>query len=459
MDLTTGVWTDLEAANTLYNLYPYWKTCKNVLYVFDKTDGFWTDDLNVIKRIIGHFEQDLYLLQKKNGTIERSSKSYGNTTRMQNDMLVQLKTINVDNNWAKQTNNSSLGKLLFNNGYLDLKEQIFHEKGPYGFTHHHIVFFAKIEQDFGHLCEQDIVYMNDVQQRLFYNSLGNEVGEYLILMLARGLAGDKMKKILFGLGGTGCGKTVLSQAISQSCGDYVGCFNAENLSKSKYGNDEAQLMRWVMLLQHKRIIISNELDSTLELRSNMIKKMASCGDKLTGRTHCKEEEHFFTHFLPICFANDLPKIKTQDDAVDERLRIISYKKSYVRQPSNQFELLKDSNILEEIETPRFQKVFLALLIRKYFSLNHNVEQPEPQDVLLATKERVGDNCIVSFLRDFEITNDDVDYVESSKIQNWLQEHNFGTIEKLANDLKKYCKIQNILDVKRDYKKIRGISIR
>jgi hypothetical protein len=35
--------------------------------------------------------------------------------------------------------------------------------------------------------------------------------------LARGLAGDMMKRILFGLGCTNSGKTILTTAVSLSC--------------------------------------------------------------------------------------------------------------------------------------------------------------------------------------------------------------------------------------------------
>ncbi len=54
--------------------------------------------------------------------------------------------------------------------------------------------------------------------------------DYLILNLARGLAGDRTKRLFFGLGESGSGKTVITQAIMSSCGDYAGSFNAENLA-------------------------------------------------------------------------------------------------------------------------------------------------------------------------------------------------------------------------------------
>jgi hypothetical protein len=124
-DDTIGVLNDRDSAKMVYKLYPYWITCKSILYVFDKNSGLWTDNILTIKRIIGEFESSLYLLMPdKDGKLVKTStsKSYGSNTRMQNDMIVQLKSLEECNNdnWMKETQDSSLGKLLFNNGYMDL---------------------------------------------------------------------------------------------------------------------------------------------------------------------------------------------------------------------------------------------------------------------------------------------------------------------------------------------------
>ena len=158
--------------------------------------------------------------------------------------------------WLKQKECSSLGKLLFNNGYLDFKNGFkFFDKETYGFNPD-ILFMAKIDKDFLPFDEKQMEYLNDIKQRLFYNPLGKDVGDYFILNIARALMGDMMKRVLFGLGTTDCGKTILTKAMEYSLGGYIGSFNAENLLFRKTSNDEGQLMRWALLLRFKRIIIS-----------------------------------------------------------------------------------------------------------------------------------------------------------------------------------------------------------
>ena len=72
--------------------------------------------------------------------------------------------------------------------------------------------------------------MMDVKNRMFDVPFGNEIGDFLLLQLSRALAGDLMKRIMFGLGPSDCGKSTLVEACQLSFGEYVGNFNAETLS-------------------------------------------------------------------------------------------------------------------------------------------------------------------------------------------------------------------------------------
>ncbi len=170
---------------------------------------------------------------------------------------------------------------------------------------------------------------------MFYNTLGEVVGNYFIENLACGLMGHGMKRIIFGLGTTNTGKGVLTTALRLSCGNYVGSFTGENLAeRTNSSNDEAQKLRWAMLLKHKWIIISNEIRTNTNLNGVLINKIASGGDEITGRTHGGEETPFIPHFLTVLLANNIPKIESYDKAVDGRVRVVSYTKNYVDEPSN-----------------------------------------------------------------------------------------------------------------------------
>ena len=193
----------------------------------------------------------------------------------------------------------------------------------------------------------------------------------------------------------------------------------------------------------------------------MIKKIASGGDSLIGRNHCKAEEEFVTHFLPICFANDLPRIKPYDNAVDNRVRVISYAKKFVDEPTNENELKKDYGLMHEMKTVKFQRVFVGLLIRRYCWGIEQQYDTLPEEVKNAKKDWIETTCnyIEKFLESFEITNTDTDFVRSRDIEEWIKENKLGiTMTKFGLELKKYIAMKGITNVVNKYKKIEGKSV-
>ena len=458
----SGVCSDLEGAKKLYELYPHWVYCKKQLYVFDDTRGFWTECPITINRIIGRYTDSLYLMTKGADGMVKGTKSYGNTTVLQKYMVEQLKTLCIDEAWIDTTRDSSLGKLLFTNGYMDLATSIFYDVETYGYNPK-IVFYGRINHAFTVLFDDDMEYVSSIKQRLFYDTLGRSVGDYFILQIARGLAGDSAKlnkRVLFSLGETDCGKGALTTAITVSCGDYIGSFNAESLAYTKSSNDEAQKLRWALLVATKRIIISNEMNSRVELNGNLLKKLSSGGDPIIGRQHSSNETTFYTHFLPIVFANDMVKILPYDRAVDNRVRFVQYTKHFVDEPSNEFELKRDDNLKTEMETVRFQRCFVALLVKEYLDfIERGRKEIEPAEVIVAKELYVGtekSDIIEKFLNDYEITGNDADYVKSSDIEIWIQQSKLGiSTTKWGLEMNKYCKIHNHTGVVNKVKKYKG----
>ena len=319
---------------------------------------------------------------------------------------------------------------------------------------------------FGQFEDDDMEYIQSIKQRLFYDSMGKEVGDYFILNLARGLSGECMKRILFAIGDTNCGKGIITTATSKSIGDYFGAFNAESLAHRETSQEEAQIMRWVMLNRYKRIIISNEMKSGMTLNGNFIKKICSGGDTLIGRTHCKEETEFCTHFLPIILDNDMNKIMPYDNAVDDRVRCLIFPKRFIdKEPENIFELRMDVNLKKELELPRFQRCFVGMLLQSHleYVLNNKVET-EPDTVRNSKKELVeittDINFITGFLRDYEITGKADDFISNADVDRWIKENGVGiSLTKFSRDIKKHCFLHNIKGVENVIKKRMGKTVR
>ena len=459
-----GVTNDLEAAKKVFELFSYWFLCDGDLYVYDKKTGMYgcseTDHFKVIISLGSHL--NVISLDRK-GKINITDKNYANDINMMRKIIPIIKTFDGVKNdmWLDEMQETSLGKLLFTNGYYDFKLSKFFPVTDNGFNFPEILFMAKIDHE---LENFDNEYIDDIKNRFFHVPLGKDVGDYFALNIARGLAGDKMKRILFGLGAKNNGKSLLTKAICNACGKYVANFNGENLSSRNTSDDEAKQYRWAKLLRFKRLIFSNEMRTETKLNGNMIKKISSGGDKIIGRGHGQNEEEFIVAFLAVCFANDLPEMRPYDEALDTRIRIIQFDKEFVDgEPENEFQLKMDKNIESEIHTLEFKKAFIGLLIREYMNYMDNKDTDnEPVKCVIAKQDWTPENknFINDFANNFDITNDDKDFIESNRIQEWIDGSKLGiSMKKFAIEMKKYCVINKLENIGVKVKKINGKSIR
>ena len=421
-----------EATKLLYSAYPHWVYCENNLYVFDEDSGLWTTCDTIKNKLISKYAPIGF-----------------------NSNLNAIKTLReficifcIDNNWLKQKNSSGLGKLLFNNGYYDGDTKKFHSV-----FNPEVVFFSKIHHDYVPFTDEDQSPLDDLILKYFTNPLNLETGAYYIDTLAKGLFGFRHKRFLMGLGAGNNGKSKLLEALSLACGDYIGVFNGENLAYSKSSADEAAQNRWMMLLQHKRIVYSSEIKMDIIMNGNAMKKMTG-GDMMSGRTHNKEETLFEFHPLPILCANDIPKIKPYDGALDERLRVCSYKKTYVVGATGPDELEKDLNLDAEIKSAKFQRLLVLLFIQKYTK----VLMVEPDDVINAKKEWIDETAdlIQNIQLDFTFTNLETDFVTAKELNDWAVEKNLGVSStKLGREITKYAEKKSLDKIKSIQKKISG----
>ena len=138
-------------------------------------------------------------------------------------------------------------------------------------------------------------------------------------------------------------------------------------------------------------------------------------------------------------------------------------KSFVDNPTNQYELLKDRNIEAEMGSDRFKRMFLMLFIERYTEyVNNGCVETLPESVKYGKEEWIGNSeeikYVSQFQADFEITNDEADFVESACIENWLKSKDLGiSMKKFTAELKKHCSLKGLDNVYNKVKKIKGKS--
>ena len=117
---------------------------------------------------------------------------------------------------------------------------------------------------------------------------------------------------------------------------------------------------------------------------------------------------------------------------------------------------------EEFETLLFQRCFLEIFIRHYYLGREGHFKNEPIEVTQAKEDWIGTDigCISAFLQEYEITNDENDFVRSSEIQEWLEQGKFGiTMKKFGMEMKQYSVKNKLEYVVNNLKKINGKPIR
>jgi len=317
----------------------------------------------------------------------------------------------------------------------------------------------KIDYDFDlSIITEDSI--EDAKQRLFTLPLGEEVGNYFLEQLSMGLMGNMLKRFILALGESNAGKSLISKALGNACGEYVGSFNAESLAYTKSDADEASKMRWLHLLSNKRLIFSNELKMNVEINGNTIKKLSSGGDTLVGRQHNCAETQFKCLPLAVVFANDIPKIKPYDTALDNRIRVVSYNKKFVEEPTKSDELKADPEIENEIKTLQFKMSLVMLLLKTYVDIRDNGAMKEPEVVKAAKKEWLDEepDMIKSLLESYEFTDNKDDFIMSTELQDWVNGKNIS-ITKLGREINKYADINKYENIKVIVKKVEGKCVR
>ncbi len=439
-------YSEIDMKNMVLKEWEHFHYSNKVLYMFNDNDGMYSSDKACMRTKITD------ILISKTG-----SKAL--TIVRLTAVMKHIEGACNEPDWLNENANSSLGYILYKNGYYDFKQGKFYEH----YTPD-IVFMWRLNYDYEFNIDND--YIDSIRRRFFYEPLNVDVGDYYIQQLSRAVAGDVLKKMFLCIGSSGDnGKSTITNALNYVLGKGFSAFNAGVFIQTKSTADEAAKNRWSLLLRYCRIIASNEIDSKAVLDGNILKKHASGGDSLQGRGHGEGEVAYVPHYMCLLFQNDIGKISPFDKAIDNRTNVINYDKKYVDNPTLCNELQKiDIKLIEtEMKTDKFKQHMMYMFIQYYSKFLMNGEMEKPLCMRVAKDDWVGESSdpIVAFTDNYEITNNPDDYVESNDIQKWIDEEKLGiTMKKLAVDFKTYAtinKFDNVEIGKR--KKMSGKQIR
>ena len=452
---------DSEASMLIYeDLKDNVKSVEGIIYYRCK-NNVWSSNLKTINgEILNYIMNDSNIRRK----IERIDnvpiiKDYSqNTSSAINIRIAFIAKLSArnDTRWLMSAHESSLGKVLYKNGYLDFHNRKFVSNNDADYDYD-VSFFEIVDRNYIAISSDENSDERKAleihKDNLFYKPFTKELGDWYILKLARGMAGDAQKMVLFGIGNSNSGKSLLTSTLKDSFGGYVSGYNGENLIYKKNSNtDEAANMRWVYLLRSKRIVFSSEIKMGCQIDGNILKKLSNGGkDELTGREHCQNEQTFKVFFLPIVFANDIDDIKPCDDAVVKRIKSIPYNKVFVDEnPENEYEMKKTDEYNSDsgksiLKTDEFINCFVQILFDSYcnFISNGRVDV-EPELITASRKNVIGDvqvDLIKGFLELFDITNNVTDSTPSYIIEDEYLKPRGISVKKFNNEINKFFSME------------------
>jgi phage/plasmid-associated DNA primase len=426
---------DLQAIELLHHqLSNQFIYSENILFYRDQTYQWITDPKYIKSFLLQHTLTSNILKRDRKENLVPYLQSATTATTVSKALYEYLIHNNRKDNWFNHAIQSTKGKVLFNNGYFDIhNNQFIHTKSQeFQQTIDKLYFFERIDYDYE---QAPTNIKQDIKQRYFYNQFGQETADYFLYLHSQGIAGDTPKAIIINIGNGNTGKSTKTTALSNTLGGYFGNFNGQNLYL-KQNQDEAQALRWVLLLRTKRVITSNEIDKK-DLNGNTIKKLSSGGlDEITGRLHGGNETSFKISFITELNCNDIGDIKPADDAIRNRLKVFYWTKVYTQNPDGPYELQADPNTTREIETLRFKQALFNILVEAYHQ-----QPPEPKELSENTKDwfNITDGGVMDdFADDYDITNDPNDFVSSEELQRWTDNNERGySFKKFLKELTTY----------------------
>ena len=399
---------------------------KNDIYYFNELNGLWENTDSAFRVAVNKHKNNLIFFDKITG----KNINYGGIEKNVQSMKKWILSLLPDNEFISKNADSSIGKLLFSDGYYDFfNNQFTPEFNP------NIVFFKRINRPFPKERNDDLIQF--VSDTLFVNAFndndGYESGVFLKKYLCIGLIGDYFrKKFIFATGDANCGKGVLVNAFRNTFDGYIDEYDANNLLYNPLNSqDEAKRLSWIKDLIGVRIAFSNEcrISDNRGIDGNLLKTLASGSDIMKIRSNYESQYNFINRSTMFMLSNDCPNITPIDTGVCERAKFIRYKLRFVNNPISSDEKLADPTIKIKFQSDEYKNALLYVMIDTFNSMTEDEKKIggyiyEPKCVIQETKQWVKDEKSV-FLEKinerFEITNDPKDYVESRKIVEYLIE--------------------------------------
>ena len=393
--------------------------CNGIRYV--KNNNIWNCDEKYIKSIIYGW---IFNTTMKKYTKEPKFIFYNR------DKCCINKCIDIIwENWFSFIPNNPT---FINNMLLKSKQYLPFLNGVYSISEKKLISYEECEVQFTQQITRDFPKydersFNELMEKVIIPILPDEEERrYFFYCLSRALAGHyEDKKWYINRGSRNSGKGVIMKLLENAFKIYVGSFNSGVLvKKTNETNDEAKNLSWIVKLKDKRLILSNEIDEGVVLWGKMIKKIASGGDTMVGRTNFKDEIEFEPQFTMLLNLNNIKGVNPVDAL--ENCEQFYCKSKFVSKEEliegQNFLKLKDDNIKTIIQQNNIIDAFTIYVLDHYES-----NKKTPESVKLSTQDIKYDvplSLEEIILKHFRYSNDSNEKLFTNEILDYISNIGF-----------------------------------
>lgn len=359
---------ETECAEYFMRMFPnYVFNTQGTMYCYDINTGFYNEGVCAeltIQKLMRNFRDD-FMLPPKRGEDE-PSVSYADFTHTRSKVLKSLEFLSFNPQRFQELQDTARNYLLFKNGIFNMKTRKMEDFNP------NIYFEKSTNQEYTPLTDSEIEAIDNYQNaeikelpdslleryswiKLIYRSFiynmlipastgknsdefQQDVCTYWCRLMAQVIAGMTCRRnFIWYIGGTGCGKSMIAEALGVCFGGFVGKFSGDLLLTNDSSTDPAAQNRPFLLSSNKRILFGSEITTTTQrgaermVNGNRLKSLSG-GEGLEGRKHRENETIFHPQFTCAMASNDIPKIAPCGEAVRIRLKMINTPNNFVRNP-------------------------------------------------------------------------------------------------------------------------------
>ena len=192
--------------------------------------------------------------------------------------------------------------------------------------------------------------------------------QYLKNILSSTLYGLNKRREFYIFTGTGAnGKSLISDALMKpALGEYYKTMSANYYTKSDHSANCATPE--LADKQYCRALFSSEPEAEEKLQVAKIKSITGL-ENIPARQLYQTGFEYKPAFTPIMLCNDIPEFSKIDKAVNQRVKIIPFKRKFVNNPTLPHERQINYNLVKELDILEVRQAFIWILIDNYKTMD------------------------------------------------------------------------------------------